>query len=59
MTLTRESWTIEKTMKELEVSKYLVKKARSLTKELGILDGPKAKTDKVLLQETVTTALLL
>ena len=32
LTLTPESWTIEKTMKEFEVSKYLVKKARSLKK---------------------------
>ena len=58
-TLTSESWTIEKTMKEFEVSKYLVKKARSLKKELGILAEPKAKTGKVLPQETVTTVLLL
>ena len=59
LTLTPESWTIEKTMKEFEVSKYLVKKARSLKKELGILAEPKAKTGKVLPQETVTTVLLL
>ena len=57
--MTPESWTIEKTMKEFEVSKYLVKKARSLKKELGILAEPKAKTGKVLPQETVTTVLLL
>ena len=49
MTLTPESWTIEKTMKEFQVSKYLVKKARSLKKELGILAEPKAKTGKVLM----------
>ena len=42
-------------MKEFEVSKYLVKKARSLKRELGILAEPKAKTGKVLPQETVTT----
>ena len=59
LTLTRESWTIEKTMKEFEVSKYLVKKARSFKKELGILAEPKVKTGKVLPQETVTAALLL
>ena len=59
LTLTSESWTIEKTMKEFEVSKYLVKKARSLKKELGILAEPKAKTGEVLPQETVTTVLLL
>ena len=53
--LTPESWTIEKTMKEFEVSKYLVKKARSLKRELGILAETKAKTGKVLPQETVTT----
>ena len=52
--LTPVSWTIEKTMKEFEVSKYLVKKARSLKRELGILAEPKAKTGKVLPQETVT-----
>ena len=51
LTLTPESWTIEKTMKEFEVSKYLVKKARSLKKELGILAEPKAKTGKVLPQK--------
>ena len=53
MALTSESWTIEKTMKEFEVSKYLVKKARSLKKELGILAEPKAKTGKVLPQEVL------
>ena len=46
-------------MKEFEVSKHLVKKARSFKKELGILAEPKAKTEKVLSQETVTTVLLL
>ena len=59
LTLTPESWTIEKTMKEFEVSKHLVKKDRSLKKELGILAEPKGKTEKVLSQETVTTVLLL
>ena len=59
LTLTRESWTIEKTMKEFEVSKYLVKEARSFKKELVILAEPKVKTGKVLPQEMVTTALLL
>ena len=49
LTLTPENWTIEKTIKEFEVSKYLVKKARSLEKELGILAEPKAKTGKVLM----------
>ena len=53
LTLTPESWANEKTMKE--ASKYLVKKARSLKKELGMLAEPKAKTSKVLLQEIVTT----
>ena len=47
--MTPENWTIEKTIKEFEVSKYLVKKARSLEKELGILAEPKAKTGKVLM----------
>ena len=42
-TLTPESWTIEKTTKEFEVSKYLLKKVRSLKKEVGILAEPKAK----------------
>ena len=51
LTLTPESWTIEKTMKEFEVSKYLVKKARSLKKELGILAETKAKTGKILPQK--------
>ena len=46
MTLTPESWTIEKTMKEFEVSKCLVKKSRSLIKKPGILAEPKAKTAK-------------
>ena len=59
LTLTPESWTIEKTMKEFEVFKHLVKKARSLKKELGTLAEPKVKTEKVLSQETVTTVLLL
>ena len=52
LTLTPENWTIEKTIKEFEVSKYLVKKARSLEKELGILAEPKAKTGKVLMVAT-------
>ena len=38
-----------------EASKYLVKKARSLKKELGMLAEPKVNTSKVLLQEIVTT----
>ena len=59
LTLTPESWIIEKTMKEFEESKYLVKKATSLKKELGILVEPKAKTGEVLPQETVTIVLLL
>ena len=46
--LTPESWTIEKTMKQFEVSKYPVKKARSHKKELGILGESKAKTGKVI-----------
>ena len=46
-------------MKKFEVSKYLVKKARSLKKELGIFAKRKAKTGKVLPQETVTTVLIL
>ena len=50
LTLTPESWNIEKTMKEFEVSKYLVKKARSHKKELGILAESKAKTGKVIPQ---------
>ena len=57
--LTPESWAIEKTMKKSEVSKYLVKKARSLRKELAILAEPKAKTGELLPQEMVTTVLLL
>ena len=48
--MTSESWTIEKTMKEFEVSKYVIK-IRSLKKELGILAEPKAKTGKVLPQK--------
>ena len=59
LTSTPGTLTIGKTMKEFEVSKYLVKKARSLKKELGILAEPKAKTGEVLPQETVTTVLLL
>ena len=41
---------MEKTMKEFEVSKYVIK-IRSLKKELGILTEPKAKTGKVLPQK--------
>ena len=58
LTLTPGTLTIGKTMKEFEVSKYLVKKATSLKKEIGILAEPKVKTGKVLPQETVTTVLL-
>ena len=54
LTLIPESWTVEKTTKSFEVSKYHVKKARSLKKELGILAEPKVKTGKVLPQETTT-----
>ena len=54
LTLTPESWTVEKTTKNFEVSKYHVKKARYLKKELGILAEPKAKTGKALPQETTT-----
>ena len=34
LTLTPDSLTIEKTMKEFDVSKYLVKEAKSLKKNL-------------------------
>ena len=55
LTLTPESWTIEKTRKEFELSKYFVTEVRSLKKELGILAEPKEKQVKVLPRETVTT----
>ena len=54
LTLTPGTLTIGKTRKEFD----LVKKARSLKKEIGILAEPKVKTGKVLPQETVTTVLL-
>ena len=54
LTLTPGTLTIGKTRKEFD----LVKKARSLKKEIGILAEPKVKTGKVIPQETVTTALL-
>lgn len=43
LTLTPASWTIDKTVKEFGVTRYLVKKARALKKSKGLLSEPEQK----------------
>jgi hypothetical protein len=48
LTLTPDSWSIEKTASEFNVTKYIVKKARKLKKEQGILAEPEVKKGKTI-----------
>ena len=57
LTLAPESWSIEKTVKEFNVSEYKVKQARQLKKDHGILADPKPKVGRKLskqIEEKVT-----
>ena len=46
--LAPESWSIQKVIKKINITKYMVKKARALKKEHGILAEPKPKSDRAL-----------
>ena len=54
LTIAPASWSIEKTTckTEFNVSAYMVRQARKLVKEKGILELPEQKKGKVLLEET-------
>ncbi len=52
LTLTPESWSIKFAPKYFSVSEYLVRKARELKKEKGILSLPAQKIGKILSAET-------
>ena len=54
LTLTPESWTIDKTAAEFNVSKYLVKRARALKKNHGILAEPAKKAGREISTDTKT-----
>ena len=57
LTLAPESWSIEKTVKEFNVSEYKVKQARQLKKDHGVLADPKPKVGRKLskqIEERVT-----
>ena len=53
LTLVPESWSIKKAVTEFEVSTHLMRKARELKKESGILANPKTKQGKPLSLETI------
>jgi hypothetical protein len=53
LTLVPDTWTIEKTSKEFGISTRLVKQARELKKQKGILGEPEAKKGHPLTSETV------
>jgi hypothetical protein len=52
LTIAPASWSIEKTKTEFNVSTYMVRQARKLAKEKGILELPEQKKGKVLSEET-------
>lgn len=53
LTLTPESYTIEKTTKEFNVTTFMVKQARKLKEERGILAEPADKKGRCLAQTTI------
>ena len=52
LTIAPASWSIEKTKTEFNVSAYMVRQARKLAREKGILEMPESKKGKVLSEET-------
>ena len=48
LSLVPESWSIKKVIKKFHVTEYMVKKARALKKEHGILVEPKPKSGRAL-----------
>ena len=52
LTIAPSSWSIEKTKNEFNVSGYMVRQARKLVKERGILELPEPKKGKGLSEET-------
>jgi len=57
LTLAPESWTIRKTAEEFGATEYLVRKARQLKNQYGILPEPQVKTGKPLSSETIKLAI--
>lgn len=53
LTLAPESWSKEKVMKEFNVSEYIVRQARKLKREKGILAIPDPKKGKTLSENTI------
>lgn len=53
LTLAPPSWSKEKIMAEFNVSEYLVRQARKLKKEKGILSIPDPRKGKLLSEETI------
>lgn len=53
LTLAPESWSKEKVMKEFNVSEYMVRQARKLKREKGILAIPDPKKGKTLSENTI------
>ena len=57
LTLTQESWSLQKTVKEFRVSKVKAQKARILREEKGILAVPQPVIEKRLSEKTVNSVL--
>ena len=57
LTIAPASWSIEKTKTEFNVSAYMVRQARKLAREKGILEMPESKKGKVLSEETKNVSL--
>ena len=53
LTLVPDTWTIKQTSEEFGVSNRLVKQARQLKKEKGILDEPESKKGRTLDMATI------
>lgn len=55
LTLLPKSWSVRKVQKEFEATNYMVRKAKKLVKENGILSTPNPKPGKNLSQDTVNS----
>ena len=53
LTLTPESWSIQKVIKKFNATEHMAKKARALKKEHGILVEPKPKSGRALSKDVV------
>ena len=57
LTLTPESWSLQKTVKEFRVSQVRAQKARILREEKGVLAVPQPVIEKRLSEKTVNSVL--